>query len=132
MRVRLANREQKKRIFCGSIPYGKIPVLVEDGKVLFESCIINEYLDEKVSQSAVDAERSSTCAAAAASWSDYALNFAHELYWALRGEMLKPEAARDATIVEQNGECLTDLLLYLEAALGDQTLFSQRLEASRT
>ena len=47
VRVRLANREQKKAEFLQLNPYGKIPVLVEDGKVLFESCIINEYLDEK-------------------------------------------------------------------------------------
>ena len=47
MRVRLANKEQKNADFLRLNPYGKIPVLVEDGKVLFESCIINEYLDEK-------------------------------------------------------------------------------------
>src|ERR1051325_3008183 len=47
VRVRLAQREQKKPEFLRLNPYGKIPVLVKDGKVLFESCIINEYLDEK-------------------------------------------------------------------------------------
>ena len=47
VRIRLANREQKKPEFLKLNPYGKIPVLVEDGNVLFESCIINEYLEEK-------------------------------------------------------------------------------------
>jgi glutathione S-transferase len=47
VRVRLANKEQKKLEFLKLNPYGKIPVLIEDGNVLFESCIINEYLDEK-------------------------------------------------------------------------------------
>ena len=28
-------------------PYGKVPVLVDDGGVVYESAIINEYLDEK-------------------------------------------------------------------------------------
>jgi glutathione S-transferase len=54
---------------------------------------------------------------------DYALNFAHEPYWALRGEMFKPEAARDITIVEQKRQSLADLLLYLETALGDKLYF---------
>jgi glutathione S-transferase len=28
-------------------PYGKVPVLVDDGTVVYESAIINEYLEEK-------------------------------------------------------------------------------------
>jgi glutathione S-transferase len=54
---------------------------------------------------------------------DYALNFIHEPYWALRGEMFKPAAARDSTIVEEKRRILTDLLVYLEAALGDNPYF---------
>ena len=28
-------------------PYGKVPVIVHEGKTIFESAIINEYLDER-------------------------------------------------------------------------------------
>ncbi len=45
--VKLSKREQKSQEHLKRNPYGKIPVLVDDGKILFESCIINEYLDEK-------------------------------------------------------------------------------------
>ena len=28
-------------------PYGKVPVIVDDGETIYESAIINEYLEEK-------------------------------------------------------------------------------------
>jgi glutathione S-transferase len=122
MRVRLANKEQKNADFLRLNPYGKIPVLVEDGKVLFESCIINEYLDEKYPNPPL-MPKDPYLRGRGRILVDYALNFAHEPYWALRGEMFKPEAARDPTIVEEKRRILTDLFLYLEAALGDQSFF---------
>ena len=122
VRVRLANKEQKKAEFLQLNPYGKIPVLVEDGKVLFESCIINEYLDEKYPNPPL-MPKDPYLRGRGRVLVDYALNFAHEPYWALRGEMRKPEAARDATIIEQKRQSLADLLLYLETALGDKLYF---------
>ena len=122
VRVRLANRAQKKAEFLQLNPYGKIPVLVEDGKVLFESCIINEYLDEKYPNPPL-MPKDPYLRGRGRVLVDYALNFAHEPYWALRGEMRKPEAARDATIIEQKRQSLADLLLYLETALGDKLYF---------
>lgn len=122
MRVRLANKEQKNADFLQLNPYGKIPVLVEDGKVLFESCIINEYLDEKYPNPPL-MPKDPYLRGRGRILVDYALNFTHEPYWALRGEMFKPEAARDPTIVEEKRRILTDLFLYLEAALGDQSFF---------
>ena len=40
----LAKKDQKRPEFLKLNPYGKVPVIVDDGQVLFESCIINEYL----------------------------------------------------------------------------------------
>lgn len=122
VRVRLANKEQKKAEFLQLNPYGKIPVLAEDGKVLFESCIINEYLDEKYPNPPL-MPKDPYLRGRGRVLVDYALNFTHEPYWALRGEMLKPEAARDAATVAEKRRVLTDLFLYLEAALGDKAYF---------
>jgi glutathione S-transferase len=36
--------------FATISPYGKVPVLLDDGKRIYESAIINEYLDEKYPQ----------------------------------------------------------------------------------
>lgn len=42
-----ADKEQKRSEFLKLNPYGKVPVLDDGGKILFESSIINEYPDEK-------------------------------------------------------------------------------------
>ena len=42
----LANKDQKRPEFLKLNPYGKVPVIDDGGRILFESCIINEYLDE--------------------------------------------------------------------------------------
>lgn len=45
--VDLRKGEQKKEWFLKLNPYGKVPVLVDNGSVIYESSIINEYLDER-------------------------------------------------------------------------------------
>jgi len=122
VRVRLAQREQKKPEFLRLNPYGKIPVLAEDGKVLFESCIINEYLDEKYPNPPL-MPKDPYLRGRGRVLLDYALNFMHEPYWALRGEMRKPEAERDAKVAADSRRRLAELLPYLETPLGDKPYF---------
>lgn len=122
IRVRLANKEQKKPEFLKLNPYGKIPVLVEDGNVLFESCIINEYLDEKYRDPPL-MPKDAYLRGRGRVLVDYALNYAHEPYWALRGEMRKPEGQRNAAALKNARESLRNLLGYLEEALGDKSYF---------
>jgi glutathione S-transferase len=122
IRVRLANKEQKKPEFLKLNPYGKIPVLVEDGNVLFESCIINEYLDEKYPIPPL-MPKDPYLRGRGRVLVDYALNYAHEPYWALRGEMLKPEAERNAAALKETRGSLINLFRYLEEALGDKPYF---------
>jgi glutathione S-transferase len=45
--IDLRAHEQKTPEYLKMNPYGKVPVLVDDSTVLYESCIINEYLNEK-------------------------------------------------------------------------------------
>jgi glutathione S-transferase len=122
IRVRLANKEQKKPEFLKLNPYGKIPVLVEDANVLFESCIINEYLDEKYPDPPL-MPKDPYLRGRGRVLVDYALNYAHEPYWALRGEMRKPEDQRNAAVLKNARESFRNLLGYLEEALGDKSYF---------
>jgi glutathione S-transferase len=45
--VDLRKKEQKKEEFLKLNPYGKVPILVDSDVVIYESSVINEYLDEK-------------------------------------------------------------------------------------
>ncbi|MEE8120383.1 MAG: glutathione S-transferase family protein, partial [Anaerolineales bacterium] len=58
---------------------------------------------------------------------DYALNYIHEPYWALRGEMLKEDPDRNMLVMEETRQTLRRLLIYLEEALGDKAYFSSDL-----
>jgi glutathione S-transferase len=120
--VSLAKREQKKPEHLKLNPYGKIPVIDDDGKILFESCIINEYLDEKYPNPPL-MPKEPYARGRGRILVDYALNFIHEPYWALRGEMLKKAPDRDAAVVGEKRETLRTLLRYLEEALGDKPYF---------
>ena len=121
IRISLAKREQKNPEFLKLNPYGKIPVLVEDGKVLFESCIINEYLDEKYPNPPL-MPKDHWARGRARILVDYAINYLHEPYWALRGEIMmkKNEAERDQKIIDERRAELLQKLQYLESELGDK------------
>jgi len=121
VRISLAKREQKNPEFLKLNPYGKIPVLVEDGKILFESCIINEYLDEKYPDPTL-MPKDHWARGRARILVDYAINYLHEPYWALRGEIMmkKNEAERDQKIITDRRAELLQKLQYLELELGDK------------
>ena len=118
----LANKEQKRPEFLKLNPYGKVPVIDDDGKILFESCIINEYLDEKYPDPPL-MPKDPYLRGRGRVLVDYALNHVHEPYWALRGEMLKREAERNSSIAEKKREELGTLLQYLEDALRGKSYF---------
>lgn len=118
----LGKKEQRNPEFLKLNPYGKVPVIDDNGKILFESCIINEYLDEQYPQPAL-MPKDPYLRARGRILVDYVLNYMHEPYWALRGEMLKNEAARDNVLADEKRESLRGLLGYLEQALGDKPYF---------
>lgn len=45
--IDLRKKEQKKEGFLKINPYGKVPVIVDNGFTIYESSVINEYLEEK-------------------------------------------------------------------------------------
>jgi glutathione S-transferase len=118
----LARKDQKRPGFVKLNPYGKVPVVDDGGRILFESCIINEYLEEKYPNPSL-MPKDPYLRGRGRVLVDYALNYMHEPYWALRGEMLKPPSERDAAIIEEKHRSLRDLMQYLEADLADKPYF---------
>ena len=45
--VDLLKNEQKSPDFLRLNPYGKVPVLIDDGEAIYDSTVINEYLDDE-------------------------------------------------------------------------------------
>jgi glutathione S-transferase len=99
--LNLAKKDQKRPEFLQLNPYGKVPVIDDGGQILFESCIINEYLNEKYPNPPL-MPTDPYLRGRGRILVDYALNYTHDPYWVLRGEMLKPEAERNAAVVDQS------------------------------
>jgi glutathione S-transferase len=120
--LNLANKDQKRPEFLKLNPYGKVPVIDDNGKILFESCIINEYLDEQYPDPPL-MPKDPYLRGRGRGLVDYALNYLHEPYWMLRGEMLKNESERNSSVMEEKRHTLRHLLQYLEEALEDKSYF---------
>jgi RNA polymerase-associated protein len=120
--ISLAKKEQKSPEHLKRNPYGKIPVIEDEGKILFESCIINEYLEEKYPHPQL-MPNDPYLRGRGRILVDYALNYIHEPYWALRNEMMKKPSERNAATLEEKRATLRRLLQYLEEALGDKAYF---------
>jgi glutathione S-transferase len=121
--LNLARRDQKKPEFLKLNPYGKVPVIDDAGKILFESCIINEYLDEKYPSPPL-MPKDPYLRARGRILVDYGMNHLHVTYFALRDEFFfKKEGERDQKLIAEKQRELRSMLGYLEEALGDKEYF---------
>ena len=49
--IDLSRKEQKTPEFLALNPNGKVPVLIDEGTIVYESSVVNEYLDGPESES---------------------------------------------------------------------------------
>ena len=117
--VDLRTGEQKTSDFLRMNPYGKVPVLVDEDEIIYDSTIINEYLEEEYPLPRLMPEDSQG-RARVRMLEDYCDNSFIPPTTMLLAQLRKPEAERDAQRVEQARDELRRALYYLRDKLGGQ------------
>jgi glutathione S-transferase len=116
--VDLRKQDQKTPEFLALNPYGKVPVLVDDETVVYDSTIINEYLeDEYPIPSLMPAPEDSAGRAGVRMLEDYCDNSFIPPTTVLLAQALKPEGERDEQRVEQARDELRRCLYFLREHL---------------
>ncbi|MGH7784048.1 MAG: glutathione S-transferase family protein [Candidatus Binatia bacterium] len=117
--IDLKAQAQKTPDFLKLNPYGKVPVLTDDATVLYESCIINEYLNEKYpNPPLMPADLGKR--AKARILTDYGLAHLEAPYQKLRMETMKDEKEQNKEAIAAAKAELRKLLQRFETELGDQ------------
>lgn len=117
--IDLRKGEQKKAEYLKLNPYGKVPVIIDGNTVLYESCVINEYLEEKYPEPPL-LPKEPAGKAKVRILIDYGLNHFDSPYQKLRQELLKEEKERNSQTIESAKKDLKNLLQRFEREIGDQ------------
>ncbi len=117
--IDLTKKEQKTPDYLKLNPYGKVPVLTDDGTVLYESLIINEYLEEKYPNPPL-MPKDPAKKAKGRILIDYGMGHFDSAYQKLRMELMKEPKEQSQPIIDGAKADLKKLLQRFEDELGDQ------------
>src|SRR5438874_1168511 len=117
--VDLRRQEQKTPEFLRLNPYGKVPVLIDEDEVIYDSTIINEYLEDEYPLPHLLPEDSQGRARARV-LEDYCDNSFIPPTTTLLAQIRKVEAERDGQRVEQARDELRRSLYYLRDKLNGE------------
>ena len=112
----LPNKEQKQEWYLTLNPYGKVPVLVEEGAWVYESALCNEYLEEKYPTPAL-APSDAGEKARMRLWVEWCNSQFVPPVIGVLYEQRKPSAERVQEKIDRNKAKLTALLPRLESQL---------------
>jgi glutathione S-transferase len=116
--VDLVKKEQKRPEFLKMNPYGKVPVLVDGDTILYESCIINEYLEEKYPNPPLLPKEPGKKAKARI-LVDYGMAHFESPYQKLRMELMKDPKEQNQQVIDGAKDELKKLLQRFESEIGD-------------
>ena len=117
--IDLRKQEQKTPEYLKLNPYGKVPVLTDDSTVLYESLIINEYLDEKYPNPPL-MPKDPASRAKARILVDYGMAHFDSAYQKLRVELMKEPKEQSQPIIDGAKSDLKKLLQRFEDEIGEQ------------
>jgi glutathione S-transferase len=117
--VDLHKGEQRTPEFLKLNPYGKVPVLVDEDVVIYDSTIINEYLDEEYPNPSLMPDDSAGRARVRL-LEDFCDNSFIPPSILLLGELHRAEAERDVEKIRRYSNEMARVLARLEAPLENQ------------
>lgn len=117
--IDLRAQAQKTPDYLKLNPYGKVPVLTDDDTVLYESCIINEYLEEKYPNPPLLPKEPGKKAKARI-LIDYGMAHFDGPYQKLRMELTKDSKEQNQQVIDGAKNDLKRLLQRFESEIGDQ------------
>jgi len=117
--IDLRKQEQKTPEYLKLNPYGKVPVLTDDSTVLYESLIINEYLDEKYPNPPL-MPKDPASRAKARILVDYGMAHFDSAYQKLRVELMKETKEQSQPIIDGAKSDLKKLLQRFEDEIGQK------------
>lgn len=119
--VDLTQGEQRKPDFLRLNPFARVPVLVDEETIVYDSTIIAEYLeDEYPEPPLLPAIGASAMRARARIWEDFADTSFTPQVGQLMGEMYKPESERDPARVQRLQRSVERVLDFLNHELQGQ------------
>jgi glutathione S-transferase len=117
--VDLRKGEQRRPEFLRLNPFGKVPVLEDEGVVIYDSTVINEYLEDEYPHPSLLPD-DSALRARVRSLEDLAdLRFILPV-GVLMAEVRKPEGERDAEKIRRSREEVEWTLAFLNSQIGEQ------------
>jgi glutathione S-transferase len=114
--VDLTKREQKSPEYLRIHPFGQVPALDDEGFIVYDSTIINEYLEDEYPGVPL-MPKDSEGRARARMMEDLRDNHFNPPYVQMMREMRKPEAERDPKVLEQANADLRRCLDRIEKEL---------------
>ena len=117
--IDLRKQEQKTPEYLKLNPYGKVPVLTDDTTVLYESLVINEYLEEKYPNPPL-MPKDLGKKAKARILVDYGMAHFDSPYQKLRMELTKDPKEQNQQVIDSAKSDLKKLLQRFENEIGDQ------------
>ena len=122
--VDLLKKEQKKPEFLALNPNGKVPVLIDEGTIVYESCVVNEYLDEKYPEPPL-MPRDPAKRVKVRLFVDYDTNHLNPPFQKIRWELMRREEKRNPEIIEEGKKEFLSLLPRLEQQVDEPYLVGE-------
>ena len=119
----LPSGEHKKPEYLAINPVGKVPALIDDGIIVHDSTIINEYLEDTRAQHPL-LPRDPVKRARARAFEDYADAYLMPSLFKIFWQMRKPEEEREREKIAEGEREARDHFAYLDRELKDREYFA--------